>query len=179
MKNFFGALPRADRDGMEVILCPEDGHLPREFKPVHVEPWRPERRAARRPAKRATSIERVAQINDERSLNTTFQKRRFSIPGEANTDEEQDGLNQRESWEFDDPDYFEGMEAHGLRSLAQPSITSVDYAWRAPAARCRSCGAITWIASIADGIRMLHNSRHRKGCSCPPNRLEVELSCGE
>ena len=82
-----------------------------------------------------------------------------------------------EPFEFDDYRYFEPVEAHGIRSLVQPAISVADYSWRAPAARCRSCGCETWVASINDGIRMIRNPRHRKGCAMPPNRLEVEQSC--
>jgi len=187
----FPVRPRFERGNYNrlayyVTVCPEEGKLGRDFKPVPVEPWRPEPlvqrpRSARR---RLIEAERVEALNA--TLNWDVPEYVPYIPKEPDEPQELDGVlnfereeGEFEEYEFEDPRYFEAAEAHGVRSLMQPKIAGADYSWRAPAARCRSCGCETWVASIADGIRMLRNPRHRQGCAMPPNRLEVEQSCGE
>lgn len=202
MRSFFDTFPARPRFDPKrptqllyhAIVCPEEGKLGRDFKPVDVQPWAPEPRQTRPRAKRPVSVERVEEINEALTWDASSRPRtddpHFSDAtrvGEAGTDEPLELGHQlghfdqddQELYEFDDPRYFEPGEAGGIRSLVQPRMSSADYSWRAPAARCRSCGCETWVASIADGIRMIRNPRHRAGCTAPPSRLEVEQSCGE
>jgi hypothetical protein len=192
VRSFYDTFPREPEGSSSgvaaywVVLCPEGGKLDRSFKPVPVEPWAPEPRRPRKP-RRPTSIERVEKINSNlnwRIYPALSDERKPLLVGEAGTDEPLEFGHElghvqdaEEPYEFEDPRYFEVGAANGIRSLMQPAISSADWSWRAPAARCRSCGCETWVASIADGIRMISNPRHRKGCSMPPNRLEIEASC--
>jgi len=199
VRSFFDTFPlRLSDFEPPVVLCPEGGKLGRDFKPVPVEPWAPEPRRKRPRAKRPISLERVEEINATKRTDggrgthpDFYPDPRYPDPRRGRDSEQTPELVELlehgelddadreypEPYEFEDRRYFEPAEARGVRSLMQPRMSSSDYSWRAPAARCRSCGCETWVASIADGIRMIRNPRHRKGCSAPPNRLEVEQSC--
>ncbi len=41
-----------------------------------------------------------------------------------------------------------------------------------PAARCRDCQVITWVASLAHGARRV-DAVHTEGCTAPPSRLDL------
>lgn len=188
MKSFFETFPfqprwsprNASQLLYHVTVCPEEGKLGRDFKPVAVEPWQPEPRRVRR-AKRPVTAERVEELNAQLEWEVPAPWHVRGLREEEGLPIDPEGLDFESRpalpFEFEDPRYFEPAEAGGIRSLVQPRMSSADYSWRAPAARCRSCGCETWVASIADGIRMISNPRHRKGCGMPPNRLEVESSC--
>lgn len=43
-----------------------------------------------------------------------------------------------------------------------------------PAARCRECGALTWVVNLTHGARPVHNPEHTPECSRPPGRLDLQ-----
>lgn len=46
------------------------------------------------------------------------------------------------------------------------------------AAKCRECGAVTWVCSI-DGGRRPTRAKHAKGCTEPPGRLDLQEQIGD
>lgn len=45
-----------------------------------------------------------------------------------------------------------------------------------PAARCRDCGAITWVVNLSTGARKVTGSDHEVGCERPLGRLDLKAS---
>ncbi len=45
-----------------------------------------------------------------------------------------------------------------------------------PAARCRECGAVTWLVNLARGPRRVRAPDHDDGCNQPPGRMDLQAA---